>query len=390
MQLVLSGYRVVAHGENFIAMGGTVVNTETNKTYQRATIVECDGCPSDIGEVGYEYHAGVFVPCAPYGKGKGNVAVLCDDGCKAVKDSGVPFVGLFTPRIIVSAPTGSTVTCTDGEVVLSVDEVDGTWTFDLPSYGEWVVQRVGSADVAVNVDEVKIYKMFLFDQVVNYTMLYYYGDECTEVTGGITTAASGGKGSISKGTGSITGSMNGITTGATNYISLYTKNPIDLAGYSVLSARRKLVFTNAIIQKMGVYNSTTEVSISPAGTYNDFVKLNMSNQTASQLEYHLRNNWGGTSFELTFFSWFLAKADDWNGLAKFAGISASSMSDLLTKSTTLLSTEDTVRYLVYNCTGTLMLEAIQSSAFLSALNSSPYKEMVYANEHWAKFLAMVA
>lgn len=88
MQLVLSNNRVLAHGENFISMGGTVINTETNKVYQNATVAECSGCPSDIGVVGYEYHAGEFVPCAPFGKGPGNVAVYCDD-CKTPRDSGI-------------------------------------------------------------------------------------------------------------------------------------------------------------------------------------------------------------------------------------------------------------------------------------------------------------
>lgn len=90
MQLVLSNNRVLAHGENFISMGGTVINTETNKVYQNATVAECDGCPSDIDTVGYEYHAGEFVPCAPYGKGKGNVMVACQEDCGTPKDSGIP------------------------------------------------------------------------------------------------------------------------------------------------------------------------------------------------------------------------------------------------------------------------------------------------------------
>lgn len=89
MQLVLINNRIVAHGEDFFAMGGVVINTETGKKYEHATIAECSGCPSDIDTVGYEYHAGTFIPCAPYGRGKGNVAVLCDKDCKSIKDSGV-------------------------------------------------------------------------------------------------------------------------------------------------------------------------------------------------------------------------------------------------------------------------------------------------------------
>jgi hypothetical protein len=45
--------------------------------------------------VGYEYHAGQFIPCAPYGKGYGNIAVLCNDECKSIKDSGISIQDLY-------------------------------------------------------------------------------------------------------------------------------------------------------------------------------------------------------------------------------------------------------------------------------------------------------
>ena len=90
MQLVLSNNRIIAHGENFLAMGGVVINTVSGKKYENATIAECGGnCPSDIDEVGYEYHAGAFIPCAPYGKAPdGTILVGCED-CKTPKDSGI-------------------------------------------------------------------------------------------------------------------------------------------------------------------------------------------------------------------------------------------------------------------------------------------------------------
>lgn len=91
MQLVLSNNRVVAHGENFLAMGGVVINTETGAKYENATVAECDGCPSDIDKVGYEYHAGVFVPCAPYGVGNNNgfFMEVCES-CATPRSSGIP------------------------------------------------------------------------------------------------------------------------------------------------------------------------------------------------------------------------------------------------------------------------------------------------------------
>ena len=87
IQLVISGNRILAHGEDcFLAMGGTVVCHSTGKAYQNATVVIHDGgLPADIDKVGYEYHAGRFVPCAPYGFGDGDILVACEGDCGAPK-----------------------------------------------------------------------------------------------------------------------------------------------------------------------------------------------------------------------------------------------------------------------------------------------------------------
>lgn len=91
MQLVLSNNRVVAHGENFLPMGGVVINTVTGARYENATIAECENCPSDLGKVGYEYHGGVFKPCAPYGVGNNNgyFMEVCSE-CAVPRSSGIP------------------------------------------------------------------------------------------------------------------------------------------------------------------------------------------------------------------------------------------------------------------------------------------------------------
>ena len=94
MQLVLSNNRVIAHGSGYIALGGVVVKKTTGEKYDNATIAECSNCPSDIDKVGYEYHAGVFVPCAPYGKGNNNgyFMEVCEE-CATPRNSGIPIKG---------------------------------------------------------------------------------------------------------------------------------------------------------------------------------------------------------------------------------------------------------------------------------------------------------
>jgi hypothetical protein len=94
VQIVISGNRVLAHGTDFSVTGDAVECASTGRIYQNATIATVDSVPDDIDSVGYEYHAGRFVPCGPFGKGSGNVAILCNDDCKALKDSGIP-IGRF-------------------------------------------------------------------------------------------------------------------------------------------------------------------------------------------------------------------------------------------------------------------------------------------------------
>lgn len=94
MQLVLSNNRVIAHGSGYLALGGVVINKTTGEKYDNATIAECENCPSDIDKVGYEYHAGVFTPCAPYGTGNNNgfFMEVCEK-CATPRSSGIKIKG---------------------------------------------------------------------------------------------------------------------------------------------------------------------------------------------------------------------------------------------------------------------------------------------------------
>lgn len=113
-QIVISGTRVLAHGEDcFAVTGNTVVCTNSDKVYDNATIATVEEIPVDIDTVGYEYHAGVFVPCAPYGIGSGNIAVVCGNDCKALKDSGIPlerFAKYASTSYVGTGKTSYTIT----------------------------------------------------------------------------------------------------------------------------------------------------------------------------------------------------------------------------------------------------------------------------------------
>lgn len=72
--------------------------------------------------------------------------------------------GGVAPQIIVTAPTGSTVTVTNGIVTLTAAEESGTWLFRLPDCGTWTVNAskdgfYTSKEIAVS--EVKQYSVRL-------------------------------------------------------------------------------------------------------------------------------------------------------------------------------------------------------------------------------------
>lgn len=70
----------------------------------------------------------------------------------------------FAPRIVVTAPAGSTVTCTKGSTTITAPEEGGTWTFNVPDYGVWTINanKDGeSASESIDVSEVKRYSISL-------------------------------------------------------------------------------------------------------------------------------------------------------------------------------------------------------------------------------------
>ena len=60
-------------------------------------------------------------------------------------------------RLIVTAPTGSAVSVTQGSTVLAANEVDGVWTFAIPSLGVWTIHAtIDGQSLTQNVDISKV------------------------------------------------------------------------------------------------------------------------------------------------------------------------------------------------------------------------------------------
>lgn len=170
-QLVLSGNRILARGEDcFLSMGGTVICSVTGRKFENATVAECENFPSDIDSVGYEYHAGEFVPCAPYGKdesGEGTLIVACKS-CKTPRDSKIPVKNLpnlvenglifnYLPVIELPENNYSDIAYGDGMFV-AVNSSGGAYSkggdvweaFTLPESGTHTLAYGGGKFVAIS------------------------------------------------------------------------------------------------------------------------------------------------------------------------------------------------------------------------------------------------
>lgn len=89
--------------------------------------------------------------------------------------------------IIVTAPTGSTVTCSKGEVTKTAPEKNGTWTFSGLEEGTWTVKATLSGQTAtqtVNITQFDVYRvtMSYFKSTIKVT--YPAGSTCTCSKGG--------------------------------------------------------------------------------------------------------------------------------------------------------------------------------------------------------------
>lgn len=196
-QLVLVRNRVVAFGDAcFYAMGGTVICTKTGRKFENATVAETETPPPcDLGQVGYEFIGGEFIPCEPYGKiDEGYLFTACND-CKTPKQTSIPTAAVKElvntyATIDVTYPSGSVCTCSKAPITLTADGKAGFESFNVPSAGTWTIKitkGVDTAEKTVTISERWQYaklSMSFFSATI--TVSYPEGSTCT-CSDGVTT-----------------------------------------------------------------------------------------------------------------------------------------------------------------------------------------------------------
>lgn len=95
------------------------------------------------------------------------------------------------------------------------------------------------------------------------------------------------------------------------------------------------------------------------------------------------------------YGMFIVKKDNYQPVLDLAGIknAYTDENDICADESAInmiLNSEEAIKYMIYNCTGTFMLAFIQSTTAMACLNNSLNKTILYGNEVWLKFLIMLS
>ena len=247
-----------------------------------------------------------------------------------------------------------------------------------------------------------------YTQIINYIMLYdgSLGDatlnECQDITGGWTSTYYYNNTSCfwNKKTDCLEAGMTQRRAGSANW---RTTNKLDFSSYAYIGLIAKSTNVDPFVPRL----TTAASGYSTIGTQNVGFYCNVARQNNVKHTYllnikestfgYLNNsylatyqNGDGAAFTYNVYASAVFNSDNWTTLASIAGITVDSIDTLLANSNIILSNKAAVAYMVYNCTGDFMINAIANETFLNALNNSEYATLVYANEHWSKFLGFIS
>ena len=142
------------------------------------------------------------------------IPTLGADG-KLSADS-LPQVGM-TAQIVVTAPTGSTVTATLGTKVYTATESGGKWTFDVEDYGTYTIKATKNGQTATDTVTVSVVQQYTA------TLSYFTATIHVSIDSGSTVTCTKGSKTQRK-TASATGTVDFTVTESGTYNITATKN----------------------------------------------------------------------------------------------------------------------------------------------------------------------
>ncbi len=332
----------------------------------------------------------------------------------------------------IEYPEGTEVQVTfDGDTIDAPD-TSGVWIYGCDAAGTYVVGiKNTSATKEVEITTAgQVENVYISPQVVNYALIYYMGNEFAEPT------EEEKKYAIK--TGGWEMSVKRYTSASSyNYFRAFANTKVNIDTndyqYSIIYGKYQTTFVVSyrnISYGQGI-NSQTEDNKEASIINNLFMTRSMhfasSNGTLTSMQafdlnsistkqnnlicidlystssssgdrsesnkqsnyLHLSNpvfnNQSSVSRAQIYMVGFV-KTDDISGLSNYG----STISEILSNGSSLFDDTIALNWMVLNCTGDFMISALSNSNFINAMNVSPNKTILTANEHWARFIALLS
>lgn len=337
--------------------------------------------------------------------------------------------------INVHYDAGTVIECVfDGEVTEAPD-TSGVWVFGCDEAGTYTfrVQDDTSISQDVVIDtQGQIETIWVTAQVINYRLIYYLGNEFASPTDeekqyALTT------GGWNESNASIQTSSSGTQPGAAGYKTAVNINTdgfskmflkgsyknygiYEWSGFGIGSEYKSNVgssrdsFLNSAFLEVVYYrsssasqtynlsqfnnielNSTVQIgalAYKPASASGSPSAVFTNNKNSNNIYMKTSFTVSGSTYSMEAYVYALGfvKEDDISGLSDYG----STISEICANAVSLFDDATALEWMVLNCTGDFMMSALVNSNFVNVMNASSNKTIVTANEHWARFIALLS
>ena len=323
--------------------------------------------------------------------------------------------------IRIEYPEGTQVQVTyDGDTIDAPD-TSGVWIYGCDVAGIYTVGiKNTSTTKDVEITTVgQVEDVWISPQVINYALIYYLGNEFVNVAGtdeekyAISTGGWSGQ--------NIYWISSSKTTKGSCFLTATNINFNEFSNCFAFSNATKVSSANRGVGHLEIGcslkgSATTASSIFNTQYLNKTVQNTYSKTfdksgaiVSSNLQvgygygltdYHgdcsfskesnsllISTGYGGTTnIYIRMYCIGFVKTDDISGLSDYG----SDISTILNNAVSLFQDTTALNWMVLNCTGDFMVSALANSNFVNVMNASPNKAVLLANEHWARFIALLS
>lgn len=326
--------------------------------------------------------------------------------------------------IKISYPIGQQVQVTFQGNTIDAPDTTGSWLFGCEEAGTYTISIVGTT-ITKNVSittKGQIESVYISPQVINYTMLYYMGTTNEELLGTLgiySNYNSWSEASKREGVSACVYSSKILDTRGYDNLAIWLKgSPIyydpsvdcpdgiydELNLVAGKSAKNDVGLFDDIFYNSGkilmnnnsffITTSITKENTKNFGVGIKFILTHMGGTnhqssltiTNTGIRYYHKGQLGSPSDLYIKCFMFYKTGDDISGLSAYG----STISEILANSYDLFLNTSALNYMVQNCTGDFLVAALNDTNFRNQMNNSANKTIIMANEHWAKFIALLA